>query len=56
MAFALVLLGKRGLAGVVVVPVAFTIVTYLVFSSALGVRLPLGPLTDMFRALGWVAL
>lgn len=56
MAFALALLGKRDIASVVIVPVVFTVSAFLVFSSALGVRLPLGPLTEPFRALGWVTL
>ena len=56
MAFALLLLGKRGLKVIALVPTAFTGLTYLIFAEVLGVRLPLGPLTDVFRSLGWVTL
>jgi putative tricarboxylic transport membrane protein len=38
------------------VGVIFTILFYLVFAQALGVWLPVGPLTETFRNWGWVYL
>ncbi len=53
---ALAVMGKRNWPGMVLVAVVYTVVTYLVFAQALGVRIPVGPLTDMFRSMGWVRL
>lgn len=39
-----------------VIAVLFTGLAYLVFSRGLGVRMPHGPLTDLFRQLGWINL
>jgi putative tricarboxylic transport membrane protein len=39
-----------------VIAVLFTLVAYLVFAKALGVRMPHGPLTPLFRQLGWITL
>jgi hypothetical protein len=36
--------------------VVFTLLAYAVFALALGVRMPHGPLTAPFRALGWITL
>ena len=38
------------------VAVGFTLVSYATFAQALGVRVPVGPLTGLFRELGWVVL
>lgn len=51
----LILVQRNGL-GIAVTAAAFTVVTYVVFAQALGVRLPVGPLTGLFRELGWVTL
>jgi putative tricarboxylic transport membrane protein len=39
-----------------IIAVVFTVLAYLVFAVALGVRMPHGPLTGPFRALGWITL
>lgn len=53
---ALAVLGKRNWAGMALVAVVYTGATYLVFAQALGVRIPVGPLTPLFRQMGWVNL
>lgn len=52
----LFLFGKRGAVPLIVIPIAFTILAYLIFAEALGVRLPVGPFTGLFRDLGWITL
>jgi|HigsolmetaGSP11D_1036233.scaffolds.fasta_scaffold07278_3 putative tricarboxylic transport membrane protein len=39
-----------------VVAVAFTVIFYIIFAQGLGVWLPVGPFTDLFRDLGWIIL
>jgi hypothetical protein len=53
---ALAVMGKRNWVGIVLVAVIFSVASYLVFAQALGVRIPVGPLTPLFRSLGWVNL
>jgi hypothetical protein len=36
--------------------IVFTLVFYLVFAQGLGVWLPVGPFTQLFRDLGWIIL
>ncbi len=55
-AAALVVLGQRSRVGIGPTAVLFTLVTYLVFAQGLGVRMPVGPLTGLFRQLGWITL
>jgi putative tricarboxylic transport membrane protein len=38
------------------VGLGFTIIFYLIFSTGLGVWLPVGPFTQLFRDLGWILL
>ena len=40
----------------IAVAVIFTSVFYLTFAQVLGVWLPVGPFTDLFRDLGWITL
>jgi len=40
----------------IIVGLVFTIFFYLVFAQALGVWLPVGPFTQLFRDLGWIIL
>jgi putative tricarboxylic transport membrane protein len=53
---ALAVLGQRNWLVNVIVALAFTLVAYAVFKLGLGVRLPHGPLTGLFRELGWITL
>jgi putative tricarboxylic transport membrane protein len=53
---AMAILGERHWGRAIVIAVLFTAIFYLIFAQALGVRLPVGPLTGPFRALGWVNL
>ena len=39
-----------------IVAVLFTIVFYIIFAQGLGVWLPVGPFTKLFRDLGWIIL
>jgi putative tricarboxylic transport membrane protein len=52
----LFLLGKREPVQMITISVVFTALTYLIFAEGLGVRLPVGPLTGLFRELGWITL
>ena len=38
------------------IAIGFTVIAYLVFGQALGVRMPHGPLTPLFRDLGWITI
>jgi putative tricarboxylic transport membrane protein len=49
-------LDQRSWARNLVVALLFTVAAYLVFAMALGVRMPHGPLTDLFRQWGIVRL
>jgi putative tricarboxylic transport membrane protein len=40
----------------IVVGLVFTIFFYIVFAKGLGVWLPVGPFTQIFRDLGWIVL
>ena len=40
----------------IVVGLVFTIFFYIVFAKGLGVWLPVGPFTQLFRDLGWIVL
>lgn len=53
---ALAVMGKRNWGGMVVIAVVFAVVTYVIFAQILSVRIPVGPLTPLFRQLGWVNL
>ena len=52
----LVVLGERKPVQIALIAVLFTVINYLVFAQLLGVRVSVGPLTGIFRALGWVNL
>jgi putative tricarboxylic transport membrane protein len=53
---ALFLMGQRHWGWNLAVAAIFTLIAYLVFAKVLGVRMPHGPLTDLFRQLGWIRL
>jgi putative tricarboxylic transport membrane protein len=53
---ALRLMGQRQWGWNLLIAVVFTLLAYLVFAKVLGVRMPHGPLTDLFRQLGWITL
>jgi putative tricarboxylic transport membrane protein len=53
---ALAILGERHAGRIVLIALIFTAVTYVIFAQALGVRVPVGPLTGPFRALGLINL
>jgi putative tricarboxylic transport membrane protein len=53
---ALRVLDQRNWGRNVIIALCFTIIAYLVFAMALGVRMPLGPLTELFRQWGIVRL
>lgn len=53
---ALAVMGKRNGAAMAVIAIGFSVVTYVIFAQVLGVRMPVGPLTGTFRALGLVNL
>jgi hypothetical protein len=40
----------------VALAVSFTAVFYVIFAQVLNVRIPVGPLTQLFRDLGWIYL
>ena len=52
----LAVLGQRNWLLNFCVGVVFTIAFYLIFAQALGVWLPVGPFTKLFRDLGWIIL
>jgi putative tricarboxylic transport membrane protein len=53
---ALAILGHRRWTGMVALAVSFTVVFYVIFAQVLNVRIPVGPLTQLFRDLGWIYL
>lgn len=53
---ALAVLDQRSWKKSALIAVVFTLLAYLVFAKGLGVRMPHGPLTEPFRALGWITL
>jgi putative tricarboxylic transport membrane protein len=53
---ALAVMGKRNWGVMAVIAVIFTAVTYGIFAQILSVRIPVGPLTPLFRELGWIVL
>lgn len=53
---ALAVLDQRNWVKNAIIAVVFTLIAYAVFALALGVRMPHGPLTAPFRALGWITL
>lgn len=53
---ALGVLDQRNWLRNLVIALCFTVIAYLVFAMALGVRMPHGPLTDLFRQWGIVRL
>jgi ABC-type uncharacterized transport system permease subunit len=53
---ALWIMGKRRPLPMILIAVLFTGVVYLIFAQVLGVRIPVGPLTSLFRSLGWINL
>jgi len=55
-AVALVILGERKWLPIATIAILFTVINYIVFAQALGVRVPVGPLTGTFRALGLINL
>jgi putative tricarboxylic transport membrane protein len=52
----LLILGERSRLGIPTIAILFTAITYVVFAQSLGVRVPVGPLTEPFRALGLINL
>ena len=46
------IMGGRGLARLFIYPLAYTIATYLLFDTVLGVRIPDGVLRPLIRAIG----
>ena len=50
------LLQQRNWAQMAALSLGFTIVFYVVFAQVLNVRMPVGPLTELFRNLGWIVL
>lgn len=50
------ILKQRNVIANVVIAVVFTAVFYLTFATGLGVWLPVGPFTQLFRDLGWIIL
>lgn len=53
---ALLMMRQRNYLGIAAIALLFTAITYVVFAQILGVRLPVGPFTDLFRELGWIIL
>jgi putative tricarboxylic transport membrane protein len=53
---ALTVLDQRRVMSNLIVAVVFTLASYLVFARILGVRMPHGPLTELFRSFGWITL
>ncbi|WP_127144016.1 tripartite tricarboxylate transporter TctB family protein [Pelagibacterium montanilacus] len=52
----LFVLGERKWQVMVTIAIVFSTASYLVFAQALSVRVPVGPLTGLFRDLGWIIL
>jgi putative tricarboxylic transport membrane protein len=55
-AAALLVLGERKWLPIATIAILFTVINYVVFAQGLGVRIPVGPLTGTFRALGLINL
>jgi putative tricarboxylic transport membrane protein len=53
---ALFVLDQRRWGANLIIAVVFTLVNYVVFARILGVRMSHGPLTDLFRSLGWITI
>jgi hypothetical protein len=53
---ALLVVGKRRPGPMLLIAFIYTGGAYLIFAGALGVRLPVGPFTELFRSLGWIVL
>jgi putative tricarboxylic transport membrane protein len=55
-ALTFVAMGERKAVYTVVIPLLWTLLTYLLFSQLLDVRMPVGPFTPLFRDLGLILL
>jgi len=55
-ALAFVAMGERKVVYTIVIPLIWTVLTYLLFSQLLDVRMPVGPFTPLFRDLGLILL
>jgi len=53
---ALWIMGERKVWSVIMIALLFTGIVYLIFAHVLGVRIPVGPFTPLFRSLGWIIL
>lgn len=53
---ALWIMGERKVWSVIMIALLFTGIVYLIFAQVLGVRIPVGPFTPLFRSLGWIIL
>ena len=49
-------MNQRNYVGIAALSVLFTAIAYVVFAQVLGVRIPVGPFTNLFRELGWIIL
>jgi putative tricarboxylic transport membrane protein len=52
----LIIMGERGWKLIAALSLTFTVVAYIVFAQLLNIRIVVGPLTDLFRQLGWIVL
>jgi putative tricarboxylic transport membrane protein len=52
----LVILGQRQWRWIVLFAVGLTVVFYIAFAQVLKSSVPVGPLTELFRDLGWIVL
>lgn len=50
------IMGIRAPLPVIVTALVFTALVYVIFAQVLGVRIPVGPLTPLFRSFGWINL
>jgi hypothetical protein len=48
--------GRAASGYTVVIPLVWTVTTYLLFSQLLNVRIPVGPFAPLFRELGLIVL
>jgi len=53
---ALWIMGERKVWSMIMIALLFTGIVYLIFAQVLGVRIPVGPFTPLFRSLGWIIL
>ena len=53
---ALFVMGERHWPVTAAIALIFTGTAYVVFAQVLGVRVPVGPFTELFRELGWIVL